>query len=126
MNQYTHERGIYLNDSNVALDLPSIQAGKHLDYLILTNVPSSGMVKVGQATMMLEIFDKPEDESPERLRDLLAQLRETNRRAESALIQKLERVQAWAPSEQDLEDVKDLQRSEPRAERYMRTNEEQA
>jgi len=121
---YIHERGIYLNDTNVALDLPSIQAGKHLDYLILTNVPSSGMVKVGEAKMTLEIFDKPEDESPERLRDLLAQLRETNRRAESALIQKLERVQAWAPSEQDLEDVKDLQRSEPRAERYKRQGEE--
>jgi len=118
MNQYTHERGIYLNDTNVALDLPSIQAGKHLDYLILSNFPSSGLVKVGQATMTLEIFDKPEDESPERLRDLLVQLRETNRRAESALIQKLERVQAWAPSEQDLEDAKDMKRSHPRSENW--------
>lgn len=121
---HIHERGIYLYESNVAIDLPAVQAGKNLDYLILSNFPGSGLVKVGQATMTLEIFDKPEDESPERLRDLLAQLRETNRRAESALIQKLERVQAWAPSEQDLEDAKDLQRSEPRAERYKLQGEE--
>jgi len=114
----THERGIYLYESNVAIDLHTVQAGKNLDYLILTNSPGSGLVKIGVARMTLEIFDKPEDESPERLRDLLAQLRETNRRAESALIQKLERVQAWAPSEQDLEDVKDMKRSHPRSENW--------
>ena len=86
--------------------------------------PDEHSVQIGEATIELTIFDQPVETSPQALRDQLAAVRERFQAEEAALVKKLTATEAWAPDERDLDDAKDLQRSEPRAERYKRQGEE--